>query len=68
MREVLENAISQFENAPAVQAALQKKIARVVRAEYYNPFVWALKKKQLRNAFLTGISGPLGYSGIFSAY
>lgn len=58
MREVLENAISQFENAPAVQAALQKKIARVVRAEYYNPFVWALKKMQLRNAFLLAYRTP----------
>ena len=58
MREVLENAISQFENAPAVQVALQKKIARVVRAEYYNPFVWALKKKQFRNAFLLAYRAP----------
>jgi succinoglycan biosynthesis protein ExoO len=58
MREVLENAVIQFESAPAVQAALQKKIARVVRAEYYNPFVWALKKKQLRVAFRMAYRAP----------
>ena len=58
MREVLENAIGQFENAPAVKAALRKKIARVARAEYYNPFVWALKRKQLLKAFQLAYGAP----------
>ena len=58
MREVLENAVSLFENAPTVQAALRKKIARVVRAEYYNPFIWALKKKQLGVAFRMAYRAP----------
>jgi glycosyltransferase involved in cell wall biosynthesis len=51
MVEVLENAIPQFENYPAVQAALHKKIAMVKRTGYYMQFFWALKKKQLRKAF-----------------
>lgn len=58
MREVLENAISQFENTPAVQAALRKKIAMVARNEYYSPFAWALKKKQLRKAFQLAYHAP----------
>ena len=51
MVEVLENAIPQFENAPAVQAALQKKIAMITRTGYYMRFLWALKKKQFGKAF-----------------
>lgn len=58
MREILENAISQFENAPAVQAALRNKIVRLVRAEYYNPFIWALKKRQLYVAFQMAYRAP----------
>jgi succinoglycan biosynthesis protein ExoO len=58
MREVLENAIRQFENAPAVQAALRKKIAMVARNGYYMEFFWALKKKQFRKAFQLAYPAP----------
>ena len=50
MREVLENAIDLYGHAPAVQFALQKKIALVARDERYMPFVYELKKKQIGKA------------------
>ena len=50
MREVLENAIEKFEHVPAVQVALNKKIARVSRSEIYMPFVLALKKMNFGRA------------------
>ena len=58
MREVLENAVNQFEHNVTVQAALRKKIAMVARDEYYMPFVWELKKKQLRKAFQMAYQAP----------
>jgi len=58
MREVLEDVAGKFENAPAVQAALCKKIAMVARDEQYMPFVWELKKKQLRKAFQLAYQTP----------
>lgn len=58
MRKVLENAVNQFENAPAVQGALRKKIAMVARNEFYMAFVWELKKKQLRKAFQLASQTP----------
>jgi hypothetical protein len=51
MREVLENAITQFEHAPTVQIALGKKIAMVARDEQYMPFMWAIKNKQFYQAY-----------------
>jgi len=58
MREVLENAINQFEHAPTVQAALRKKVGMVTRDENYMPFVRELKKKQLRKAFQLAYQTP----------
>jgi len=58
MREVLENAINQFEHAPTVQAALRKKVGMVTRDENYMPFVRELKKKQLRKAFQLAYQAP----------
>jgi len=58
IREVLENAINQFEHAPTVQAALRKKVAMVNLDEQYMPFVWELKKKQLRKAFQLAYQSP----------
>ena len=77
MREVLENAVNQFEHAPSVQAALHKKIAMVARDEFYMPFVWELKKKQLRKAFQLAYQAPwvipeflrrLGHSLAYNAH
>jgi succinoglycan biosynthesis protein ExoO len=50
MREVMEEFIGKFEAAPAVQVALGKKIAMIARKEQYMPFIWTLKKRQLRHA------------------
>ena len=58
MREVLENAINQFEHGPTVQVALRKKVTMVARDEYYMPFVRGLKKKQLRKAFQLAYQAP----------
>lgn len=58
MREVLEDVVGKFENAPPVQAALRKKIAMVARDEQYMPFVWAIKNKQLRKAFQLAYQAP----------
>jgi hypothetical protein len=65
MREVLENAIIQFDDAPNVQAALRKKISMVTRDEHYMPFVWQLKKKQFRKAFQLAYSSPWIISEFF---
>jgi succinoglycan biosynthesis protein ExoO len=51
MREVLENAVSQFEHAPSIQNALRKKIAMISHEEKeYTPFFLALKKKEIMKA------------------
>jgi succinoglycan biosynthesis protein ExoO len=47
MREVLENAVSQFEHAPYVQNALREKIAGIIRDEYYTSFILALRRKEV---------------------
>ncbi len=58
MREVLENSINLFNNAPAVQAALRKKIAMVRRDERYLPFIWALKKNEFIKALRLVCQSP----------
>lgn len=58
LRQSLENTLNQFEHAPTVQAALRKKIAIVTREEQYMPFVWELKKKQLRKALQMARHSP----------
>jgi succinoglycan biosynthesis protein ExoO len=58
MREVLENAVAQFEHATDVQDALRRKIDLIAREESYMPFVWALKKKQLHKAFRLACQYP----------
>jgi glycosyltransferase involved in cell wall biosynthesis len=68
MREVIENAIKIFEHDPPVQAALYKKIALVTRDEQYMPFVWALKKKQLRNAYKLAYLKPWVVSEFFKRF
>jgi succinoglycan biosynthesis protein ExoO len=58
MREVLENSINLFNHAPAVQAALHKKIAMVGRDEKYLPFIWALKKNEFIKALRLVCQSP----------
>ena len=47
MHEVLENAINDFEHAPNVQIALEKKISQVIRSEHYMLFIEAKKRKEV---------------------
>jgi succinoglycan biosynthesis protein ExoO len=58
MREVLENSINLFNHAPAVQAALRKKIVMVRRDERYLPFIWALKKYEFVKALRIVCESP----------
>ncbi len=58
MQEVLENMVSYFEHAPDVQAALRKKISKVVRRGHYMSFIWALKKKEFMKALLISYQYP----------
>lgn len=58
MREILENAVLQFEHAVDVQDALRGKIDAVRRDEAYMPFVWALGKKQMLQAFRLAWRSP----------
>jgi len=51
MREVLEEFVGKFKNAPTVQIALGKKIAMVAHEEQYMPFMWAIKNKQFYEAY-----------------
>lgn len=66
MREVLEETIGKFEHAPAVQAALRKKIDMITREEQYLPFVQELKKKNFYKAFQTACHSPWIISELFS--
>jgi hypothetical protein len=58
MREVLENAVTDFRHSPAVQEALRKKISMVAREEQYLPFVRKLKDKRLGAAFQMARGAP----------
>ena len=58
MREVLENSIKLFNHAPAIQAALRKKIAMVARDERYLPFIWALKQNEFIKALRLVCQSP----------
>jgi glycosyltransferase involved in cell wall biosynthesis len=58
MREVLENSINLFNHAPAVQAALRKKIVMVTRDERYLPVIWALKKNEFVKALRLVCQSP----------
>ena len=58
MREVLEDAVTDFRHSPAVQEALRKKIAMVAREEQYLPFVRKLKDKRLGEALRMARRAP----------
>jgi len=58
MREVLENALSQFKHDVDTQDSLRRKIAAVRRDEAYMPFVWALRKKQMLRAIRLALRSP----------
>lgn len=59
MRQVLKNAVNQFEHDPSAQNALRKKIAAISREEEeYTPFILALKKKEIRKALKIAYNSP----------
>ncbi|NCU33250.1 MAG: glycosyltransferase, partial [Candidatus Moranbacteria bacterium] len=58
MREILEQAIIDFNHAPSVQEALKKKIAKVIRDEKFMPFVESIKQKKYFDALKTTANNP----------
>ena len=66
LRQSLEHALDGFEHAPAVKAALRKKISMVKRDEQYLPFVRNLKEKQYRSAFQMARHTPWFIPELFS--
>lgn len=58
MREILEKAIGNFENAPSIQNALRKKISMVSCEEQYMVFVRLLKNKEFQKALQISIELP----------
>lgn len=50
LREALEATLGDFDGKPTVQAALQRKIAKIHKAELYSPFINAVKEKRVVDA------------------
>jgi succinoglycan biosynthesis protein ExoO len=58
LRDALENAMADFDGQPQIQVALQRKIERIRRQEFYHPFVMAIKRRSAGEAMHLFVRRP----------